>query len=758
MGTSNRYTREVTAAFCMAVFFLSATAGAGNVLPAAVDINNLAQAASLTVEAFMQQSFELRLRYEFSGRFLAQDDKRNLHELARTAGDRLEGIATEQRKLKQQIDDYEGDDWDSRYGSTGLWRKLSRDICVTSLSKCEIDFYRALSAEPPQANEILKKVVAQADSLDQTSNTAYSQFLKAKSLAVLARTDLSCRPLSKKQFDLLAERADIDDATALRISLERIELLGPSRLGELENLGSEIAGGDCSGDIELVFLLLSLQRRYDRRSLRETIQKWPQIEDFVGSCVLSELVYQIGQGRLDLLNISVFEAELAAQAAWKNDPQAYKTLLDQLASSQEFQTPLILYVTATAFADSSGAKAVNFLIKAARLQQLQKSDRLQLSDREIAKQAAQLAYNLFVGDNGNCQPAIEAFENYTRIAGKQIDEELEYLYTGVLNICGPAEEGKRLLQRIVERPAGKWRNRARLDLVTLAVRQEHNEKHQHRGELLRQLSDLIADHHSQETTDEKLRKEALTVYCQLLLESKDKDSAQKILDAVTEADAIRDPNLGIFKSEALRLSGKLEESASCLLRAIESDPCRCVSEAFVLLSEIVGEIDRFDKKDLRFVRNCEKLAQICSDCLEGKPRYTAALFLIEISVFAATEANEELSNFEKLLDTIAKEGLSTDADFIRCKARLLAQQGKFDQAARLWAQVAAIRKSRSLSADRQSWKWWQARFFELCCRSKCPQTDKGSLLHTIEVLENSFRDIPPLWAQKLNSLKGENKR
>jgi len=39
------------------------------------------------------------------------------------------------------------------------------------------------------------------------------------------------------------------------------------------------------------------------------------------------------------------------------------------------------------------------------------------------------------------------------------------------------------------------------------------------------------------------------------------------------------------------------------------------------------------------------------------------------------------------------------------------------------------------------------------CLAKIPRPHKKDILHTIEVLENSFADIPPLWAEKLNSLK-----
>ncbi|GAH68049.1 unnamed protein product, partial [marine sediment metagenome] len=133
MGTSIKCSPKIITALCAAFFFSSLPASPANTIPTAEDINNLAETARLTADTFMRESFQLRMQYELSGRFLRQEDKENLHKLAKSADDRLQAIAESQRKLKKQIEDYQGDDWDNRYGSTGLWRKLSRDLYVTTL-------------------------------------------------------------------------------------------------------------------------------------------------------------------------------------------------------------------------------------------------------------------------------------------------------------------------------------------------------------------------------------------------------------------------------------------------------------------------------------------------------------------------------------------------------------------------------------------------------------------------------------------------
>ncbi len=517
----------------------------------------------------------------------------------------------------------------------------------------------------------------------------------------------------------------------------------------METLAEELAQSSCADDLELVLSLAFLQRRYEPASFEKILQIWPQIEDFLGSLVLSDLSQRVEQQQ-GLERISVFEAELAAQAAWKNEVKDYEMLLSHLAGIEKFQTPLILYVAALAYADSSPAAAVNFLINASKLQQQQKSDKLEVSAEEIAEQGAWFAYNLFAADSLDCPPAIEAFENYYIKAGGKIDEELEYLYSVVLDSCGQTLESQGLLERIANRPAGYWRNRAELDLIRKAIQQSEPLNRQYYI-LFWRLSNLLADCSEQDERDRQLRTEALSVYCQLLLESKENKSAQKVLDILTEAETTRAPNLNVFKAKALQQLGRLDESARFLLSAIDPNSCELAGEAMELLSEVVDTIDRFEKSGLSF-RVLKQLAQFCYDCLKGRQRRQAGLFLVEISIFAAAKEKDTLLAVEKLLSNLANADAG-DVDLHRCRARLLTENGKFKEAAGLWAQIGEVRKSELPEASRRSWKWWRAKFYELYCWAKCPQTKKEEVLHTIEVLENTFTSVPPLWAEKLDSLK-----
>ncbi|HUT29161.1 MAG TPA: hypothetical protein VMX13_05150 [Sedimentisphaerales bacterium] len=747
-------------AACIAVLFSSAMAQPSGTIPSAEDINDLAEAQRLTTQNFMRESLELRLRYEFGGKFFTTDEQEALHGLARRAGEKLHEIAQKQQNLGRRIEDYEGDDWEAIYGSTGLWRKFKTDQYVTSLSECEVGYYIALSAPRPQQNETLHRLIDRIDSAARTYDSAYVRFLKAKTLALLSRTEPALGPKAKEQFDALMQRSDLDDLTAIRMEIERIKLLGPATSDQLDQLADTIAHGSCSNDMELVLSLTFLQRRYKPEALEKTVAEYPTIEDFLGACILSELADTMAKEPSSPQQISTLEAELAAQAALKRNTQQYTRLLNQLANVHKHQTSLVLYVTAAAAVDSSPARAVELLVKAGRLQYANKSKRLNIEAAEIARQAAQLAYNFFAQDRQHCPLALDALASYASIAGENIDEELEYLYAVVLNSCGRTQQSKELLTRISERPAGRWRNRARLDLITTAVREQPQQKNEQSGKMLEQLSTLIADCNTQNESDSNVRNEALKIYCELLLGSQDDASAQKVLNCITAADTSRDPNLNVLKAKALMRMGRLNESAEYLVKVCRADDRRHVSEAGELLSEIIEQIDLLQeqqKHSQQFMKNCTTIARYCEEVALSTyglmPLSQARLYLAEISVFAADKDQQRLSESGKLLDVLASHGLADNVDLLRCRARLLTKQGKFGNAAELWAKIAEIRKDEPAPPHQRSWKWWRAKYYELYCLSKQPQTNKQSLLHTVEVLENSFAGAPPLWAEKLESLK-----
>ena len=138
----------------------------------AEDVNRLADSATQIVTAFMQESFHLRMGYEYYDRFETDGDRETLLKLASKAADDLHRTAGRQRELKKRIEDYEGDDWEERFGSTGLWRKVAAELYRTELAICEVRYYHALACEQRGRNELLEQIISHIDSLEQSHRSS----------------------------------------------------------------------------------------------------------------------------------------------------------------------------------------------------------------------------------------------------------------------------------------------------------------------------------------------------------------------------------------------------------------------------------------------------------------------------------------------------------------------------------------------------------------------------------------------------------
>lgn len=757
MGTLTKHTCKIIPhlfipAGCIAFLFLSGLVFSANSIPINEEINRLAEKTRTIGETFMQKSFELRMKYRFSGEFVKEDDKNRLHSLAKDAGDSLRVLAEQQQELKQKIEDYEGEDWDDRYGSTGLWRKLAKDLYATKLAKCEVDYYLALTSEQSQKNIILHKILREVDSLNQTYKQFGPQLVKGKALSLLAQMEPAYKKAAIKELDAFKVYSDV--SRPIQAAIEKIKLVGSAEPNELGALIRCLEQNRCDGELELVLPLLFLQRRYDTIGFEKTVQAFPETEDFLGSLILSDISSRSAEDQY-LEQLSVFEAELAALAAWKNEAKDHKALLELLMNTEKFQTPLVLYVTAAALAESSPAESVNLLIKAGRLQQLQKSDNLDVEAETIAEQAARLAYNLFAEGVLDCKSALEAFENYIETADNKIDENPEYLYTVVLNDCGDREKSKRLLEKIAGGSTVPLRDRAKLDLIIQQLVQNRHKNQDRHNESLEQLRDFISSCHNQGRKSSALCMEAVNIYCRTLLERKDESSAQKVLTIIDKAESITDIRLDLFRSKAFQRLGILDKAVHHMLLAIRDDSGSLSGQVNGLLSEVLETIEQLQLQVDDFdgmIKNCEILAEFSYKSLGDRK---STLYLAEFNIFAADKERDKLMSVEKLLSSIARNSEAEDVDLRRCRARLLTEQGEFEKAAELWAKICEMQRSEMSSENQRSWKWWRAKFYELYCCAKMPNKRRKEVLHAIEVLQNSFPNIPPLWAERLNLLKGE---
>ncbi len=736
-------------------------AGGGETLPTAEDIDRLAETAKSISSGFKTASNELRFQYEYSGRFLNPADKEKLHTLAVQGSEQLRKIAESQQEIKSRIEAYEGDDWDDRYGATGLWRKLFTNLYMTNVNRLEIDWHVALHADQVNGEDMLHQMLDRIDALEQDYDTAYLQFLRARALGLLASKGPIYKSAAQREFDMLSERSDMRQSTAFRIAIERINLFGPGDNSRLAQLTGELAQSDNLNDHELVMSLACLQHRLNMpQAFEETLNLRPGMDDnFVGVLALRDLSYRFEHDELDLAKTSLFEAELAVQVAWRDVPEDWLGLLRHLVQSEKFRTPLILYVTALACAEARPAEAAGLLIQAAELQRGGQSKRLGIQTGTIAEQAAKLACNAYAKGQLDQHAVLDVFDGFYKIAGQCTDDELEYCYATALMAAGQEDRGAELLRKIAATPQATRRCRAKLDLITSAITRDHFSDPNKKAEASADLLDFL-DQCSEEGGPDRVRPEAIRMYCRLLLEPPQAADAQKVLNILTDSEVQNEPDLKAFKSKALRHLNRLEESAECLAGIYQTNNPKYALEAELLLVRIIEKYEqlqhdsadpaKLQKHSLAIARYCERVSQSSFGLI---PAERAKLYVLEISLFGADANPQKLSQIEESLEALPDEYKKDDGDFLRCRARMLAEQGRFAEAARVWTKVAAAEKRRSVPAGRTNQQWWRAKYYELFCFSKIPQTQDKDVAHSIEVLQSSYADIPPLWAERLNLLK-----
>src|SRR3990172_2472053 len=299
--------------FGLAFWLLASPAGGVEPLPTAEDIDRLAEMAKSIVSGFKRASGELRFQYEYSGRFLNPADKEKLYALAAEASEQLRETAGSKEEHKIQIEAYEADDWEDRYGATrpGGWRKLFNDLYVTNVNRLEMDLHVALHGDQAKRDGMLRQILAQIDALEQNYDTAYLQFLRAKALGLLALSDAAYESAARQQFDMLLDRSDMQQSTSLRVAIERIKLFGPGEDDRPAQLTGELAQSDVN-DSELILPVACLQHRLNMpQAFEETMNLRPGLLDnFVGILALRDLDYRFKHNELEPEKTSLFEVEL----------------------------------------------------------------------------------------------------------------------------------------------------------------------------------------------------------------------------------------------------------------------------------------------------------------------------------------------------------------------------------------------------------------------------------------------------------------
>jgi hypothetical protein len=258
---------------------------------------------------------------------------------------------------------------------------------------------------------------------------------------------------------------------------------------------------------------------------------------------------------------------------------------------------------------------------------------------------------------------------------------------------------------------------------------------------LPQLRNFILNCTGRNELKDRLRYEAMDLYCRMVLSRDGNDSARQVLDLLDTAEPTPDFPYDLYRAEATFRLGRLEDSARFMSKAVDANDDSLPPQTVLLLSEILDKIELWQQNAADYnqlLKNCETLAEYAFKSADTAQNN---LLLAEVLILNGKGVKRPLpSNNE---DTI----------WLRVMARTLMAQNKFEQAVKLWAQIAESKRNQSAEQSRKSYAWWQAKFYELDCLSKVPSANLKDIRHTIEVLQSTYAEIPAPWPEKLESLK-----
>jgi hypothetical protein len=706
--------------------------------PSPKSISQLISAAQLDRQKFENETFSARMQFELSGRLLNDNDKSSFCGTASIAQEQTVLDIEQQRTTLDQIEKYEGADWEQLYGSAGLWRKLSASVEETKLNKSQIDYYLAIICSQ-QKEKPLEEILSQLQGPS-------ADLMKAKVLCALSQIDEKYKTPAEKQFAKIKLRSDWNGCEAIEASLEQIKCFGPSNQNELDVLAKSLDESECKDDWELLMSFIILQYKYSPDTLHDSLAQFPKAILPLGKLVLNDLSSRFSQlppADANFDSIAPFDAELAAAAAWQSNLQLHADLITKLAENQRLQTPAVLYVAGILYRQTRPKKAVELLIKAGNLQSKTEPSLLDVPPDEMAKQAFEIAYQQFQNDPNDCQPAIDAFENYSRFRPEQIDEQSQYLYADLLKNCDRQNDAAKAFEALAKRSQSLWGDAATLELLKMDFHKATTPAES--NDVLNRLHDFILRCNRPEERETQIRLEAMNLYCQTLLNQDSPASADKVLQILDTALPTPGLRYELFRAIAFKQLGRLEESAIFMSKAILLDSGPMAPQAVEIASDIIDKIElwRQNAVDLNaLLDNCSSLANFAYKVIDNRQ---TSLLLAEVSVFRS-----DLNRADDLLKPLTNEN---DIYWLRPEARLLMAKGDYSRAAQMWSKIAELRRNGLQQQNRKSYGWWQAKFYELDCISKLQTAKSEDLRHTIDVLLNTYTDIPAPWTEKLNGLK-----
>ncbi len=177
----------------LALLFVALPCRGNNNCPDEKAIASLGEKSKQTYQNFLSESLYQRLSFQYNDGQLSDQNKTILTEAAKKYTKTIKQILAEQLEYKKQVEDYTGNDWEEKFGETGLWNQLKADVLNSQVRLSQIESFRTFQNQPQQN--------ASADDFETNARIAFVQ-LKAGADEHLKKT-IEKWPQSRELFGKL---------------------------------------------------------------------------------------------------------------------------------------------------------------------------------------------------------------------------------------------------------------------------------------------------------------------------------------------------------------------------------------------------------------------------------------------------------------------------------------------------------------------------------------------------------------------------
>jgi len=431
--------------------------------PAKSDIDAVVVETNRTWSEFMEVTKEYRLYLGFFGR-LDDDSVNKLHDMSLQVAGRFASITQRAEAASAAIEEYRGDDWENRYGRTGLWRRFKAEICRIRMFESQALYWSAMTAPQSAQYKMLDDINSRITSLLGQCQSPAMQLLKARLLLASAQKDYARRDKADEILKELCSGTETDEVQITAFLLRyKNKNAGDTEL--LEQAWASLKKNPVLADelwLDIGFTGWTAGRQ---DWLRETVEKCPSHRRFVAVCVLAEIEKRLASDGVQW--IGPFAAGLAAEAAMEN-VERHRTALEAIGNVKAYRSAAVIYSLALAAEKENSAKAAAIFMEASKLMDGEEAAR-------TAEHAARLMYARYKKDKSYCREAVDIMRQYIDAAGQKALSDVRYCCYLVMSQCGDANEARRLLEEIAGGESGEYQKRAACELGVIKASESLSE-------------------------------------------------------------------------------------------------------------------------------------------------------------------------------------------------------------------------------------------------------------------------------------------